>query len=729
MNPPILRVAVPTPLYRCFDYLPPHDVATNNLQAGQRVRIPFGRRTTVGVLLEVVTHTDVAPQKLKRALKLLDDTPVLDSDILAMVLWASRYYQHPIGEALATAMPVLLRQGQAPTVADTMAIRLTAAGQAVDPATLARAPRQASVLAALQAQPEGIERSALDTTAAVLHALADKGWIETITRRAGTHPGNAQGDKAHALNPAQQQAVDVILAGFGAFHPYLLEGVTSSGKTEVYLRLIEQVLARGQQALVLVPEIGLTPQLVTRFQQRFPVPLAVLHSGLNDRERLAAWQQARTGEAPIVIGTRSAIFTPLARPGLLIVDEEHDASLKQQDGFRYSARDLAVWRARQLNLPVVLGSATPSLESLYNVELNRYQCLLLPERTGIAQMPSYRLIDVRHQKLEHGLSAALLAGIERHLAADGQVLLFLNRRGFAPTLMCYGCDWVAECHRCDARMTWHHSDGRLHCHHCGSQRPVDQSCPACGGSDLHPQGQGTERVEQALAEHFPEVERLRIDRDTTRRKGSLGQLLERARDGRRQILLGTQMLAKGHHFPNVTLVGILDADHGLYSSDFRASERMAQLIVQVAGRAGRDDRPGQVLIQTAHPEHPLLQLLITRGYRAFAEAALAERKAARLPPATNLVLLRAEATDAGAPVRFLEGVQERIGTGHGVETWGPVPAGMERRAGRYRAQLLLQSEQRGELQQLLGQLVRQLEQSPETRKVRWSVDVDPADTF
>jgi primosomal protein N' (replication factor Y) len=729
MNFPILRIAVPTPLYRSFDYLSPHNVEAASLQAGQRVRIPFGRRTTVGVLLEVVSHTDVAPQKLKRALELLDDAPVLDADILAMVLWASRYYHHPIGEALATALPVLLRQGHAPTAADTTAVRLTAAGQAVDLATLARAPRQAAVLAALHAQPDGIERGVLDAPAAVLRTLVDKGWIETFTRQPRPLAVNADGDTLHALNPAQQQAVDAILAGLGAFNPYLLEGVTGSGKTEVYLQLIEQVLARGQQTLVLVPEIGLTPQLITRFRQRFPVPLAVLHSGLNDRERLAAWQQARSGDAPIVIGTRSAIFTPLAQPGLLIVDEEHDASLKQQDGFRYSARDLAVWRARQLDLPVVLGSATPSLETLYNVELQRYQQLELPERTGVAQMPSYRLIDVRHQKLEHGLSAELLAAIEQQLAADSQVLLFLNRRGFAPTLMCYGCDWVAECRRCDARMTWHHSDGRLHCHHCGSQRPVDQTCPECSGSDLHPQGQGTERVEQALAELFPDIERLRIDRDTTRRKGALDRLLERARQGQRQILLGTQMLAKGHHFPNVTLVGILDADHGLFSTDFRASERMAQLIVQVAGRAGRDNRPGQVLIQTAHPEHPLLATLVTRGYRAFAEAALAERKDARLPPATNLALLRAEATDADAPVRFLEGIQERIGSGHAVEAWGPVPASMERRAGRYRAQLLLQSDQRGELQQLLGQLVRQLEQSPETRKVRWSVDVDPVDTF
>jgi primosomal protein N' (replication factor Y) len=511
----------------------------------------------------------------------------------------------------------------------------------------------------------------------------------------------------------------------------LLEGVTGSGKTEVYLTLIEAVLDRGEQVLVLVPEIGLTPQLVDRFRRRLGVPLAVLHSGLSDRERLAAWQQARSGTAPIVIGTRSAIFTPLQRPGLLIVDEEHDASLKQQDGFRYSARDLAVWRARYLDVPVILGSATPSLESLYNVEQQRYTRLELPERTGSADLPAVEILNIRDQPLEHGLSMALMQRMRAHLDAAGQVLLFLNRRGFAPTLMCYDCDWVAECRRCDARMTWHQQDNRLHCHHCGSQRPVDTVCPACGGSELHPMGQGTERVEQALAEHFPDVERLRIDRDTTRRKGELKRLLARAQSGEARLLLGTQMLAKGHHFPNVTLVGILDADHGLFSTDFRASERMAQLIVQVAGRAGRHDRPGTVVIQTRHPDHPLLQLLARQGYPAFARAALAERKAAALPPLTAIALLRAEASTAGTAMQFLEQahrVLASIGL-EGVEVWGPVPATMERRGGRYRAQLLLQSARRGRLQQLLGQLALQLEQDRDSRRVRWSIDVDPVDTY
>jgi primosomal protein N' (replication factor Y) (superfamily II helicase) len=730
MKPPILRIAVSTPLYRYFDYLAPHDCNPAALHAGQRVRVPFGRRTTVGVLLEVVEHTDVATGKLKHALQILDDQAVIAPDVQAMVNWASRYYQYPIGEAFAAALPALLRQGQPAAIQQTRGWRLTVAGAALTPETLVRAPRQAAVIAALRAAPEGLDRSALDAPASVLQALSDKGWIESFSAD-NSLAALAVPDIPHTLNPDQQRAVDRVAAHLDGFHAFLLEGVTGSGKTEVYLHLIGQLLTRGLQVLVLVPEIGLTPQLVTRFRQRFPVALAVLHSGLSDRERLNAWLAARDGHAPIVLGTRSAIFTPLTRPGLLIVDEEHDPSLKQQEGFRYSARDLAVWRARQLGVPVLLGSATPSLESLYNVEQQRYQHLLLPERTGRAELPEFRLIDVRQQPLQDGLTPLLLKEIERHLAARGQVLLFLNRRGFAPTLMCYDCDWVAECRRCDARLTWHQSDGRLHCHHCGSQRPVDTRCPQCGGHDLHPQGQGTERVEQALAGHFPDVEMLRIDRDTTRRKGALDRLLEQARDGEHQILLGTQMLAKGHHFPNVTLVGILDADHGLFSTDFRASERMAQLIVQVAGRAGREDRPGQVVIQTAHPDHPLLATLVTRGYPAFAAAALEERKAAHLPPLTNLALLRAEATEAGAPLHFLEGVRERIRQhgGGGVEAWGPIPASMERRAGRYRAQLLLQSDQRADLQQLLGGLVRELEQSPETRRVRWSVDVDPADTY
>ena len=506
MNNLILRIAVPSPLHRSFDYLQPADIDATALQPGTRLLVPFGRRTVIGVLLAVCDQSDIDAHKLKRALQVLDQTAVISSDVMAMVQWASDYYHHPVGDAFSTAMPALLRRGQQAATADNTGWRITRAGQAIDTTTLSRAARQAKVMALLGAHQQGVQRSTIDAPASVLRALADKGWIETCTLNE-THNEHTVVPSVHTLNPAQQQAVDAIRAQLDSFTPFLLAGVTGSGKTEVYLELIETTLARQQQALVLVPEIGLTPQLLARFQQRFQVPLALLHSGLTDHERLVAWRQARSGAAAIIIGTRSAIFTPMARPGLIVVDEEHDASLKQQDGFRYSARDLAVWRARQLKIPLVLGSATPSLESLLNVEQGRYRQLDLPERTGVAVQPTFRVLDVRQQPLQDGLSTPLLERIRQHLDAGDQVLLFLNRRGYAPTLMCYDCDWIAECRRCDARMTWHQHDKLLHCHHCGSQRPVDSICPECQGNDLHPQGQGTERVEQALEAHFPDVRR------------------------------------------------------------------------------------------------------------------------------------------------------------------------------------------------------------------------------
>ncbi len=499
----------------------------------------------------------------------------------------------------------------------------------------------------------------------------------------------------------------------------------------MYLQAITPLLETGRQVLVLVPEIGLTPQLVERFSTRFAADIAVLHSGLNDRERLDAWRAAASGQAGIVIGTRSAVFTPLVRPGLIIIDEEHDASLKQQDGFRYSARDLAVWRARQLDIPVVLGTATPSLESLFNVQQKRYQRLHLPERAGRAIAPPLKILDLRGQPMRSLLCASLLEAIRGHLDKQGQVLLFLNRRGFAPVLLCHRCGWMAECRRCDARMTLHRHSGELRCHHCGSQRRAETVCPTCDHDDLLAVGEGTERIEQALREAFPDETILRIDRDTTRRKGSLESALADAQSGKARILLGTQMLAKGHHFPHVTLAAILDADQGLFSADFRASERMAQLIVQVAGRAGRADKPGEVVIQTHYPEHPLLHRLIAGGYPAFSEAALHERQEALLPPFASLALLRAEATRADYPREFLQRARELAEPlrSQNVQLWGPVAAPMERRAGRYRAQLMVQASQRAELQHLLKHWVPQLEKEKTARKVRWSIDVDPVDTY
>jgi len=729
-HPPlILEVAVPSPLYRSFDYRAPAAPRDISPVAGTRVLVPFGRRQLVGIVLGTRQHTSVASDKLRSALRLLDGEPVLSDELMELLNRAARYYQHPIGEAFAAALPVLLRKPGARGGGDRRLWALTGAGRALSAGDLGRAARQAHVLARLAAHPDGLPRSELAVPLAVLKTMQEKGWLTCAEAPAAAEVPEQAGRPAPELSDAQQGAVQAVAASFGTFQPFLLEGVTGSGKTEVYLRLIEPLLAQQRQVLVLVPEIGLTPQLVSRFRKRFATAVAVLHSGLNDTQRLQAWEAAARGKALLILGTRSAVFTPLLRPGLVIVDEEHDASLKQQEGFRYSARDLAVWRAQRLGIPVLLGSATPSLESLYNVRQGRYLHLQLPERAGQALAPRLRLLDLRGQPMRDLLSEPLMAAMERHLNNEGQVLLFLNRRGFSPVLLCHACGWVAECGRCDARMTVHQRHAELRCHHCGSQRPVDRFCPACGSSELVGIGEGTERIEQALLERFPAEPVLRIDRDTTRRKGELEAALAEARSGQARILLGTQMLAKGHHFPAVTLVAVLDADQGLFSVDFRASERMAQLIIQVAGRAGRAEKPGEVLIQTHHPEHPLLQLLVERGYPAFAEAALEEREQALLPPFASMALLRAEAPRAEHPRDFLLAVRQLAEplAETAVQVWGPVPAPMERRAGRYRAQLMFQAGERMLLQRLLRKLVPLLEDEKSARRVRWSIDVDPVD--
>ncbi len=728
-EPRIVEVAVPSPLYRGFDYRLASGMPTP--AAGCRVKVPFGRRQLVGIVLQVKAESDLPRAKLKPVAEILDSSPTLPEELFRLLCWTANYYHHPIGETFSTALPATLRRAR-PTPADAdRGWRLTPGGREQLAAGGGRGKRQAEVLGRLAEHPAGLARDALPVPLSVIKSLQTRGWIAACRldpEPVQPAPGAVRAQPPR-LNEHQQQAVTRIQADAERFGCFLLEGVTGSGKTEVYLQLIAPLLARKRQVLVLVPEIGLTPQLVARFGERFGIPVCTLHSGLSEGQRLQAWRRTGAGEALLILGTRSALFTPLKRPGLLIVDEEHDASLKQQDGLRYSARDLAVWRARQWQIPVVLGSATPSLESLYNVQQGRYVHLRLPRRAGNARPPRLRLIDLRTQTLRALLSEALIRRMREHLAAGDQVLLFLNRRGYAPVLLCHACGWVADCQRCDARMTLHQQQRELRCHHCGSQRPVDPYCPACGSSELLGLGEGTERVEQTLRELFGDYPLRRIDRDTTRRKGALEDALAAAQRGDARILLGTQMLAKGHHFPGVTLVAVLDADRGLFSGDFRAAERLAQQIIQVAGRAGRADRPGEVLIQTHQPEHPLLVQLTTEGYPAFAAAALAERRQAGLPPYACMALLRAEAVNPAPPHEFLQEAAELAAQPGNVQVWGPVSAPMERRAGRYRAQLLLQATRRRDLQQLLDTWVARLDGLKSARRVRWSLDVDPLDTY
>lgn len=736
--PLILRLALPSPLRRLFDYLPPKGAVEEQLRPGVRLRVPFGRREVIGVLIEVAQETEVPPDKLRKALQLLDERPPLPSALFELCQWSAQYYQHSLGDTLSWALPALLRQGE-PAERRLQRFWIAQPDARPEDPRLARAPRQREALKTLRQHPHGVLHELLGQLGLVkdsLDLLQAKGLVKVETRyhQPHRHQGAWLAQAELPLNGEQRLAYEAVRAGSG-FHCYLLEGVTGSGKTEVYLQLIRATLEAGRQALLLIPEINLGPQTLGRFEQRFNARIALLHSALTDRERMDIWLAARDGELDIVVGTRSALFTPLKHPGLIIVDEEHDASYKQQEGLRYHARDLAVVRARFENLPVVLGSATPSLESLHNAEQGRYAHLRLSLRAGGAQPPRFERLDVRSRPLDSGLSQPLLKAMGATLERGQQVLVFLNRRGFAPTLLCHDCGWLAQCPRCDARMTYHRGSGELRCHHCDQRQTPPRHCPSCGKLDLRPVGAGTERAEERLQLLFPDVPVLRIDRDTTARKDALGKLLRTIHSGAPCILVGTQMLAKGHHFPKVTLVAVLDADSGLFSADFRASERMAQQIVQVAGRAGRAEEPGQVLIQTHLADHPLMVQLAEEGYPAFARQALQERRAAGLPPFAYLALLRADAHRQGQVENFLEAayhVAEGLAVNLAlpqVELLGPVPAPMERRAGRHRAQLLLQSSSRAPLHRLLGIWVVQLESLPEARQVRWSLDVDPIDLF
>lgn len=723
----LLRVAVPVPLTDALEYCwsGPGDPP----RRGCRVRVPLGHGERIGVVIDHPGKTSLPAEKLRDVIELMDEEPVLAEELLRTLQWCADYYHHPIGEVLSQALPVLLRQGRSPVRAAAGPWELTAEGRARDADAVRgrRAPRQADALEILvrEGSADAAELQAQGVGGEVLRRMHAKGWVRRRPiGRAGTALKTDR-DTPPTLTTEQQNCVDAIAGSPPGYRTWLLQGVTGSGKTEVYLRLIARELEAGRQSLLLVPEIGLTPQLIDRLQKRFAQRLAVMHSGLAPGHRLDAWQDVRTGAAKLIVGTRSAVFAPLARPGLIIVDEEHDPSFKQQDGFRYSARDLAVLRAQRLDIPVLLASATPSLESVHNAERGQYRALSIRRRIGTAGHPDMRVIDMNRHAVRQGLSTPLVTAIRRHLDADCQILLFLNRRGFAPVLLCPNCGTAEDCSRCDARMTIHAASGRLRCHHCGRTQALSWVCSACG-SERVAVGAGTQRITGELSALFPDARIARLDRDATARQGSVGTVLAGVKRGDTQILVGTQMLTKGHDFPRVTLVGVLNADQGLFGTDYRSTERFAQILLQVAGRAGRRDRAGEVLIQSHYPQHPLLRRLADQDYSEFARLALAEREAAGWPPFSHLILWRAEATRRPAAHAFLEQVaaaaRKRVS---GVDVFGPAPASMERRGGRYRAQLLLQSNRRPALHRLMAELAPVVRTWPAARRVRWSVDVDP----
>jgi len=655
-----VRVALDVPLARLFDYALPPGLEA---RVGDRITVPFGERERLGVVIEAGAFSEIAPERLKNAIALRDDAPALPADWLELMRFISGYYQRPLGETVIAALPPRLRSTK---------------------------PLPKKSLAAPSAS------------------------------------GSARFVANHVPTPAQASAIATLAVALGGFRAFLLHGITGSGKTEVYLNLIARVLEQGKQALVLVPEISLTPQLESRFRKAFPeAGVALLHSGLQDVPRTSAWMQAARGDASVVLGTRLALLAPMPRLGLIVVDEEHDSSFKQQEGLRYSARDAAVYRAKLAACPIVLGSATPSLETWHNWRTGRYERLELPERASEgARLPSMRMVDLGRETAADGLSGALVKGITERLSRGEQSLVFINRRGYAPVLACEACGWAAGCERCTARMVLHAADRRLRCQHCGAESPIPRACPVCGNVDLKPHGRGTQRVEETLAARFPAARIVRIDRDTARRREDLVEVLERVHRGDADILVGTQLLAKGHDFPGLTLVGVLNADSALLSTDYRAPERLFAVLAQVAGRAGRRARPGEVLIQTRYPDHPLFAALARHDFAGFADQQLAERQSAGFPPFVFEAALRAEARTLAVAMQFLREASERIPATEGVEVYDPVAHVMTRRAGFERAQLVMQSRSRTALQQHLAALSESLFASA-PRQIRWHLDVDP----
>jgi len=720
---PIIRVALDVPLSTLFDYSVSDAM---RLEIGQRVVVPFGRKLLLGVAMEWAETSALAAERIKPVARVLDDVPPLPQELLTLLRFTSDYYHYPLGMTVLAALPARLRALEPVTIRQALDYTLSVAGRALDLATLPkRRVVQRRLLQALQQGPvSGAQLRSLSPSApAALKALLEAGWVETCAPVPRTGHGF---EGAHVLTDQQRQAFDAVAQqqGYGCF---LLHGITGSGKTEIYVHLMHEMLQRGGQVLLLVPEINLTPQLEHYFRSRFPDgDIVSLHSGLADGERAQNWLKAQSGEARIVIGTRLAVFTPMPELSLILVDEEHDPSFKQQDGLRYSARDVAIFRASQRGVPVVLGSATPSLESWHNAQSGRYRLLELTQRAAQpASLPVVRCFDIAKLPLHEGLSEPLLTAISVRLQRKEQSLIFINRRGYAPVLMCSACGWLSACKHCAGKLVLHLKDRSLRCHHCGFQQRVPPACPSCGDADLKPVGIGTQRLEQTLQTRFPQARILRVDRDSTRNKGAWNAMRQQIHAGQADILIGTQMLAKGHDFPNLTLVGIVNPDGALYSADFRASEKLFAQLTQVGGRAGRADKPGEVIVQTAFPEHPLFQALRAHDYASWAQTLLAERRMAGLPPFVYQALLSAEGKQESEPYRFLQQARAAaLALDMPVEVYGVVPAAMPKRANHHRAQLLVQGEQRKALQEFLRAWRPQLDALP-AAKLRWVLDIDP----
>ncbi len=723
----ILKVALDVPLDRLFDYLD----GGFGVQVGERVVVPFGRRNVVGVVIEKSDSSEFALEKLKTIIQVFDDELPIDTSTFSLLKFCADYYQYPFGQALLASLPTRLRQTEPAVSRKQYLYSLTPEGMGADPDLIpARQSVQRKVFAALQQST--LSESALKEISAswrqAIEAFRVQGWVHAEQVLAGFKSA-MQAAPPPPLNDEQQEAVNAVTEAANTFKPFLLHGITGSGKTEVYMQILQQALADNDgQALVLVPEINLTPQLEARFRNRLPhLPLVSLHSNLGESERLQNWRLAQSGQARIIIGTRLAVFTPIPNLKIVMVDEEHDGSYKQQDSMRYHARDVAMVRAQRSKVPIVMGSATPALETWHNAQSGKYSLLSLHSR-AVAQsaLPNIRCIDTTKQESTNGLTQVLVHAMRERLAKGEQSLLFINRRGYSPVLLCSACHWIAPCMRCSSRLVVHLKQGRLRCHHCGHEQKIVRQCPSCGNADLHPTGHGTQRLEETLKALFPKARIQRVDRDSTSRKEALNDILTSVHDNEIDILIGTQMLAKGHDFPNLTLVGVIDTDSALFSPDFRAAERLFAQLMQVSGRAGRAEKPGEVLIQTAFPSHHLFNALRTQDYPAYAETLLQEREMAQFPPYCYLALIKAESTQYREVEQFLNFAFELSRQlSDQVLTYDPMRAQMEKLKGMERGHILMQATQRGALQKLLAALTPQLRASKLAAKVRWNIDVDP----
>ena len=734
MSDNLIEVLVPIPLLEKFSYLLPKHIKSSLPLPGSRVLVPFGRRTLVGIVWNTNSSPNLKIKKYKYIKEVIDNEPLLTKDLLDLADWASRYYHHPLGEVISYFFPPSLRKGKDAKFLETSFWDLTNKGEFFRMEDLSRAPNQQKALEIFREKGElaQIAAKAFGISQHTLSALEKKELLSKHTRellpykKSDSLKGKQEIKK---LNAEQKLAVDSIISSEDSNKVFLLNGITGSGKTEVYIRAIQDVIKKGKQALVLIPEIGLAPQAEERFKNFFGERVLSFHSAKNDREKLDAWLGASRGLVDIIIGTRSSVFMPMKNLGLIVVDEEHDLSFKQVERFKYSARDIALYRAKLQNIPIVLASATPSLETLKNSLTKKYKALNLTKRATGANLPKFSLIDLRGKELQDGLSSELINEVEEQLKSKNQVLIFLNRRGYAPSMICKSCGWVSNCERCDAHMTLHKKPERLQCHHCDSQKQKPSNCPSCESNQFESYGYGTERIEEFLKKRFKNFPVLRLDSDSTRKKNSLENYLGIIKEGKPTILLGTQLLAKGHHFPDVTLVGIVDADSGLFSADFRGSERVAQLMTQVAGRAGRDKKPGRVLLQTYCPEHPQIEELITGSYERFSRNLIIERKAAKSPPFSFQAKIQAESPNTFVSRDFildlLESAMKIKKLPKGLRVIGPLPAVMEKKSGVYRWEINIFSESRKSLHEFLD-LTQTILYLPSTsKKVRWSIDIDP----